>query len=80
VVAGSLAEVRAELGDLLLAVASLARRLEVSAELALRDATARLVSRASAAEALARARGATFATLNQPVRDALWEAAKRSPC
>jgi MazG family protein len=66
-----------ELGDLLLAAASLARRLDVSAELALAEATARLVARASAAEALASARGADFARLDAGTRDALWDAAKR---
>jgi MazG family protein len=67
----------AELGDLLLAAASLARRLEVSAELALADATARLVARATAAEALAQAGGTPFADLDATARDTLWDAAKR---
>lgn len=67
-----------ELGDLLLAAASLARRLGVSAEMALADATARLVARAASAEAMARARGSEFAELDAATRDALWADAKRA--
>ncbi len=66
-----------ELGDLLLAVASLARRLHVSTEIALADAIGRLVERAGRAERLARADGREYRELDADARDALWAAAKR---
>ena len=46
-----------ELGDLLLTLASVARHLEVPAEMALRDATSRLGRRVEHVEAAARAAG-----------------------
>jgi MazG family protein len=66
-----------ELGDLLLTVASVARHLDVSPELALRAANERFVARARHVVEAARARGAAAADLPPTERDALWEAAKR---
>ena len=68
-----------ELGDLLLTLASLARHLDVQAEMALRDATSRLASRVAHVEA-ARARpgGRSIRTLDDAERDRLWKAAKAS--
>jgi MazG family protein len=70
------AEIEHELGDLLLAVASLARHLGVSAELALRAANDRFVGRARRVEAAARAQGVTLADMPAAERERLWQAAK----
>lgn len=65
-----------ELGDVLLAAASLARHLEMSAELSLRHAVERLVARATAAEAIARARGIEFHALGAAEQAEVWAEAK----
>jgi len=65
-----------ELGDLLLTLASVARHLDVQAEMALRDATARLVARVGHVEAAARASGRALDSLDDAERDRLWDAAK----
>jgi MazG family protein len=67
-----------ELGDLLLTIASLARHLDVSAELALRQATDRLAARVRHIEAAAAAAGTTIGALDAPTRDRLWNDAKRA--
>jgi MazG family protein len=67
-----------ELGDVLLTLASVARHLDVSAELALRDATDRLTARVRHVEAAARAAGKTIAELDAPERDRFWHDAKRA--
>lgn len=74
--AGDTAAAARELGDVLLTLASLARHLDVQAEMALRDATARLVRRVTHVEAAARATGRTLDTLDEAERDRLWETAK----
>jgi MazG family protein len=74
---GERAAIRHELGDLLLATASLARHLDVPAEVALRDATARLLDRVRRVEASARARGQHPADLPADELDRLWRDAKR---
>jgi tetrapyrrole methylase family protein/MazG family protein len=66
-----------ELGDLLLATTSVARHLDVPAEVALRDATARLLERARSVEAATRAEGRDTADLPSAELDRLWEDAKR---
>jgi uncharacterized protein YabN with tetrapyrrole methylase and pyrophosphatase domain len=66
-----------ELGDLLLATTSVARHLDVPAEVALRDATARLLERARSVEVAARAEGRDTADLPSAELDRLWEDAKR---
>jgi MazG family protein len=76
--AGDRAAAGRELGDLLLTIASLARHLDVSAELALRHATDRLAARVRHVEAAAVAAGTTIAALDPPARDRLWEDAKRA--
>ncbi len=68
-----------ELGDLLLALTSVARHLEVSAELALRAASDRFVARARRVEQAARARGVALADLAPDEIDRLWAEAKRDP-
>src|SRR4029453_13262622 len=65
-----------ELGDLLLTLASVARHLDVQAEMALRDATSRLVARVGHVEAAARASGRALDGLDDAERDRLWDAAK----
>lgn len=75
--AGDSAAVAHEVGDLLLATASLARRLDVPAEEALRDATNRLLARARRVEAAARAAGRAAAELTPAEIDILWRDAKR---
>jgi MazG family protein len=65
-----------ELGDLLLAVTSVARHLRVPAERELRGATARFVARARRVEAAARDAGRTLDELGPEEIDRLWRAAK----
>jgi tetrapyrrole methylase family protein/MazG family protein len=74
--AGDAAAAGRELGDLLLAVTSVARHLEVPAELALRGAADRFVARARRVEASARAAGRALDQLTPEEIDRLWQAAK----
>ncbi|MFN8545883.1 MAG: nucleoside triphosphate pyrophosphohydrolase [Candidatus Binatia bacterium] len=67
-----------ELGDVLLALTSVARHLTVSGEIALRDATDRLVRRFAHCEEAARAAGHSLATIDAAERDRLWVRAKRA--
>jgi tetrapyrrole methylase family protein/MazG family protein len=76
--AGDAEAARRELGDVLLTLASLARHLDVPAELALREATDRLAARVAHVEAAARAAGTTLADLDVAERDRLWNDAKRA--
>jgi MazG family protein len=78
IAAGDAAAARRELGDVLLTLASLARHLDVSAELALREATDRLAARVRHVEAAARDAGTTLAALDAAARDRLWAEAKRA--
>jgi len=73
---GDRAAAQRELGDLLLATASLARHLEISPELALRDATERFLGRVRRCAKLATADGRSLESLDDPERDRLWERAK----
>jgi MazG family protein len=72
------AAIRHELGDLLLTVTSVARHLGISAEAALEEATARLMDRATAAQAAAHAQGLDLAHLPPSEQDRLWRDAKRA--
>ena len=74
--AGDRAAIEHELGDVLLSVASLARHLDVSPEMALRAANERFVERVRRVEAEARARGVTLDQLGPDELDRLWTAAK----
>jgi len=65
-----------ELGDLLLAVTSVARHLKAPAELSLRAATDRFVERARRVEEAARATGHPLQQLGPDEIDRLWQAAK----
>ena len=74
--AGDRGQVEHELGDLLLAAASLGRHVDVSAEMALRGANERFVARVRRLETAARVRGQALADLAPEERDRLWEAVK----
>ncbi len=78
IAAGDRAAIEHELGDLLLALASLGRHLDVSAEMALRAANERFVGRVHRVEAEARARGVPLEELGADELDRLWQAAKRT--
>ena len=67
------------LGDLLFALATLARRLGVDAESALREATARFSARVAAVEEEARAAGREPREMSPAEIETLWQSAKRTP-
>ena len=71
-------EVHKEIGDLLLAVVNLSRKLGVDAENALLDATKRFEQRFSIVEDRLRDRGKTPQQSNLEEMDALWNDAKKS--
>lgn len=66
-----------EVGDLLMAVTSLARHLQVDPETALRQANRKFESRFARMETLARDRGLEFAQMTPQQQDELWRQAKR---
>jgi MazG family protein len=68
--------VAAEIGDVLLTVVNLARRVNVDPELALRQTTARFVDRVEEAQRLAAAEGGEWASLGLEAQDAYYERAK----
>ena len=72
------AEVEEEFGDLLFAVANLARHLRVDPETALRAANAKFTRRFRAIEAALAAQGRTPLDSSLDEMDALWDAAKRA--
>ena len=74
---GDTAAIHHELGDLLLAVVNVARKLGVDAENALVDATARFQRRFEAVEDALADRGKTPQSSTLEEMDALWDAAKR---
>jgi nucleoside triphosphate diphosphatase len=67
-----------EIGDLLFAVANLARKLDVDAEAALRAANGKFERRFRGMESLAAGRGDTFADLNLAAQEGLWQEVKRA--
>ena len=71
------ARVAEEIGDLLLAVTSLARHLRVDPESALRQANQRFEDRFRRMESAAAQRGLTLAALGPKEWDSLWEEVKR---
>jgi MazG family protein len=76
VAAGDRAAVEHELGDLLFAAVSLARKLDCDAEAALRACTRRFTDRFAYIEDRLSARGLTPAESNLAEMDALWDEAK----
>jgi ATP diphosphatase len=73
----SAARVAEEVGDLLLAVTSLARHLHVDPETALRQANQRFESRFRSMEAAAAQRGVSLEQLDPAQWDCLWEQVKQ---
>jgi MazG family protein len=76
VAAGDLDAAQRELGDALLTLVSVARHLDVPAEMALRDATERFQARFHHCEAAAGRQGVTLASMTDAERDRLWVDAK----
>jgi len=76
--AGESARIEAELGDLLLATANLARKLGIEPESALASAVDRFESRFRSLEGSARAEGHQLSALSAPDLDRRWEQAKRA--
>lgn len=77
-VTGSVPEaVKDELGDVLFAVANLARHLEVEPEAALKRTNAKFRRRFAAIEAEASRRGTTLEALTLDEMEEIWQAAKR---
>jgi len=72
---GNVAE---EIGDLLFALANLARHLKVDPETALRAANAKFVRRFKAIEQGLRARGRSPVDASLDEMEALWQAAKEA--
>ncbi len=74
--AGSPAERQEELGDLLMVVVNVARKIGVDAEAALRSANGKFRRRFGIVERLAAERGVALRDLSFEALDALWDAAK----
>ncbi len=72
------ARVKEELGDLLFAVANLARHLKVDSESALEGTTSRFSRRFRSVEGAAKAKGRELKEMSLAEMDALWEEAKRN--
>jgi MazG family protein len=75
---GDREQMQHELGDSLLALANLARKLGLDAEQALREATDRFASRFRHIEQALEAEGRTIKDAPPDEQDRLWEAAKRT--
>ena len=69
--------VKEELGDLIFAVANLARHLKADAESALENTTAKFSRRFRHVEAAAKEQGKSLKDMTLDEMDALWEAAKK---
>lgn len=74
--AGDDRRVREEMGDVLLAIANLARHLGVEPETALQRSTATFIDRFTAMEGVVHARGATLQQLRLEEMDAVWQQVK----
>ena len=75
---GDTAAIEEEIGDLLLSVTSLARKLGVDAEQALGKATDKFITRFSAVENAVLAQGASMSDLTLAQLDEIWEKNKKS--
>ncbi|HET6282084.1 MAG TPA: MazG nucleotide pyrophosphohydrolase domain-containing protein, partial [Polyangia bacterium] len=75
---GDRAEMQRELGDALLALTNLARKLDLDAESALREATDRFARRFGFIEAALAAEGRAVSAASPEEQDRLWRAAKRA--
>jgi MazG family protein len=76
IAAGERPAIEHELGDLLLTIASLARHLGTSSEMALRAAADRFTGRVERVEAMAQANNSDLRQLTPDEREALWSRAK----
>lgn len=76
---GDDAAVEEELGDLLLTVTSLARKLGVKSEEALMHATDKFIDRFERVEHVVRARGQNMADLSMTELNAVWDGIKHAP-
>ena len=76
---GDGAAVEEELGDLLLTVTSLARKLGVKSEEALMHATDKFIDRFERVEHVVRARGQNMADLSMTELNAVWDGIKHAP-
>ena len=76
---GDDAAVEEELGDLLLTVTSLARKLGVKSEEALMHATDKFIDRFERVEHAVRARGQNMADLSMTELNAVWDGIKHAP-
>lgn len=72
-------EIEKEIGDLLFATVNLARKLKVEAEVALRRATEKFITRFKQIEQLARERGLAMDQMSLAELDLLWDEVKRLP-
>ncbi|AAW61193.1 nucleoside triphosphate pyrophosphohydrolase [Gluconobacter oxydans] len=68
-----------ELGDVLFTVASLARKLDIDPEAALRRSNDKFTRRFEAMETMLAEKGQTMAEQDLPTMEALWQAAKKIP-
>lgn len=75
---GNAAELELEIGDLLFSAVNLARKLGIDAEVALRRATEKFISRFKALESLAAARELRLTEMTLDQMDTLWDEVKRS--
>jgi MazG family protein len=73
---GDTAHIAEEVGDLLFVAVNLARKLGLDAETCLREGNAKFERRYRAMEALARAQGVSFGTLDLAAQEALWQRIK----
>jgi uncharacterized protein YabN with tetrapyrrole methylase and pyrophosphatase domain len=76
IAAGNRDEMQKELGDVLLAVANLARKLGLDPESALRGSTDRFADRFAHIEEALRAQGRAVSDASAEEQDRLWDAAK----
>ena len=75
--AGDEAQITEEMGDLLLTVVSLARKLHVNAELALTAATDKFIARFAAVEEAVNTAGKSFSELSDEELDIFWQNCKK---
>ena len=74
---GDEAQIAEEMGDLLLSVVSLARKLHVNAEMALTAATDKFIARFAAVEQAIHAEGKSFGELSDEELDVFWQKCKK---
>lgn len=78
-IGGTRDRIEDELGDVLFTVASLARKLDIDPEAALRRSNNKFTRRFEAMEAMLAQKGQTMAEQDLPTMEALWQEAKTLP-